>query len=74
MPDLVHRPRATDAVAVHLHREHRGEALGVHEATGHPAASREEVNQPRTTDYPFSLFEMRFDSQGKGQGKGGKAK
>ena len=30
---------------------------------------REEVNQPRTTDYPFSLFEMRFDSQGKGQGK-----
>ena len=30
---------------------------------------REEVNQPRTTDYPFSLFEMRFDSAGKGQGK-----
>ncbi len=30
---------------------------------------REEVNQPRTTDYPFSLFEMRFDADGKGQGK-----
>jgi hypothetical protein len=30
---------------------------------------REEVNQPRTTDYPFSLFEMRFDAAGKGQGK-----
>ena len=30
---------------------------------------REEVNNPRTTDYPFSLFEMRFDSDGKGQGK-----
>jgi len=30
---------------------------------------REEVNQPRTTDYPFSLFEMRFDEEGKGQGK-----
>lgn len=30
---------------------------------------REEVNQPRTTDYPFSVFEMRFDSQGKGEGK-----
>ena len=30
---------------------------------------REEVNQPRTTDYPFSIFEMRFDGQGKGQGK-----
>ena len=30
---------------------------------------REEVNQPRTTDYPFSLFEMRFDAEGKGQGK-----
>lgn len=30
---------------------------------------REEVNQPRTTDYPFSLFEMRFDAAGNGQGK-----
>jgi hypothetical protein len=30
---------------------------------------REEVNNPRTTDYPFSLFEMRFDAAGKGQGK-----
>ena len=30
---------------------------------------REEVNNPRTTDYPFSVFEMRFDSAGKGQGK-----
>ena len=30
---------------------------------------REEVNQPRTTDYPFSIFEMRFDGQGEGQGK-----
>jgi hypothetical protein len=30
---------------------------------------REEVNQPRTTDYPFTLFEMRFDADGKGQGK-----
>jgi len=30
---------------------------------------REEVNNPRTTDYPFSLFEMRFGADGKGQGK-----
>lgn len=30
---------------------------------------REEVNQPRTTDYPFTLFEMRFGADGKGQGK-----
>jgi hypothetical protein len=30
---------------------------------------REVTNQPRTTDYPFSLFEMRFDADGKGQGK-----
>jgi len=30
---------------------------------------REEINNPRTTDYPFSLFEMRFDKSGKGQGK-----
>jgi hypothetical protein len=26
-------------------------------------------NQPRTIDYPFSLFEMHFDKDGKGQGK-----
>jgi hypothetical protein len=26
-------------------------------------------NQPRTVDYPFSLFEMHFDKDGKGQGK-----
>ena len=30
---------------------------------------REEVNNPRTTDYPFSVFEMRFDRAGSGQGK-----
>jgi len=26
-------------------------------------------NQPRTVDYPFTLFEMRFDKSGKGEGK-----
>jgi hypothetical protein len=30
---------------------------------------REQVNQPRTVDYPFTLFEMRFDRNGKGVGK-----
>jgi hypothetical protein len=30
---------------------------------------RETVNQPRTTDYPFTLFEMRFDKSGKGEGR-----
>jgi hypothetical protein len=30
---------------------------------------RETVNQPRTADYPFSLFEMRFDASGKGEGR-----
>jgi len=30
---------------------------------------REQVNQPRTIDYPFTLFEMRFDKAGKGEGK-----
>jgi hypothetical protein len=30
---------------------------------------REQVNQPRTVDYPFTLFEMRFNSAGKGEGK-----
>ena len=26
-------------------------------------------NQPRTVDYPFTLFEMRFDKSGKGEGR-----
>ena len=30
---------------------------------------RETVNQPRTVDYPFTLFEMRFDRNGKGEGR-----
>lgn len=30
---------------------------------------REARNQPRTVDYPFTLFEMHFDKEGKGEGK-----
>jgi len=30
---------------------------------------RESVNQPRTVDYPFTLFEMHFDQAGKGEGR-----
>ena len=30
---------------------------------------REAANQPRTVDYPFTLFEMRFNSAGKGEGR-----
>jgi hypothetical protein len=30
---------------------------------------RETRNQPRTIDYPFTLFEMRFDTSGKGEGR-----
>jgi len=30
---------------------------------------REQVNQPRTYDYPFTLFEMRFNKDGKGEGR-----
>jgi hypothetical protein len=30
---------------------------------------KETVNQPRRSDYPFTLFEMRFDKAGKGEGK-----
>jgi hypothetical protein len=29
----------------------------------------EASDQPRTVDYPFTLFEMRFDKAGKGEGK-----
>lgn len=30
---------------------------------------REAVNQPRSVDYPFTMFEMRFDKDGKGEGR-----
>jgi hypothetical protein len=30
---------------------------------------QEARNQPRTVDYPFTLFEMRFDKSGKGEGR-----
>ena len=30
---------------------------------------REARDQPRTVDYPFSLFEMRFGRDGKGEGR-----
>ena len=30
---------------------------------------RETVNQPRTVDYPFTLFEMRFNKEGTGEGR-----
>ncbi len=30
---------------------------------------REARNQPRTADYPFTMFEMRFDKSGKGEGR-----
>ena len=30
---------------------------------------REARDQPRTVDYPFTLFEMRFDRSGKGEGR-----
>jgi hypothetical protein len=30
---------------------------------------REATNRPRTYDYPFSLFELRFDRSGKGEGR-----
>jgi hypothetical protein len=30
---------------------------------------REQVNQPRTYDYPFTMFEMHFGKDGKGEGK-----
>jgi len=30
---------------------------------------REAREQPRTVDYPFTLFEMRFDKAGKGEGR-----
>ena len=39
--------------------------LGTDREMGYWEAS----NQPRTTDYPFTLVEMRLDKEGKGEGK-----
>jgi hypothetical protein len=30
---------------------------------------REQSQQPRTTDYPFSMFQLQFDKAGKGEGR-----
>jgi hypothetical protein len=38
-------------------------------ATDRPITFREARNQPRTTDYPFTLIEIRFDKNGVGVGK-----
>jgi hypothetical protein len=38
-------------------------------ATPRVIGFREARNQPRSVDYPFSLFEMHFDANGKGEGK-----
>jgi hypothetical protein len=38
-------------------------------ATDRPIGFWEATNQPRTTDYPFLLIEMRLDKNGNGQGK-----
>ena len=38
-------------------------------ATDRPIGFNEARNQPRTTDYPFTLIEIRFNKDGVGQGK-----
>jgi hypothetical protein len=38
-------------------------------ATDRYIGFREAANQPRTTDYPFTLFEIRVNKEGKGEGK-----
>jgi hypothetical protein len=38
-------------------------------ATDRQMSFAEVRNQPRTVDYPFTLFEMHFDQAGKGEGK-----
>ena len=38
-------------------------------ATDRYIGFREAANQPRTTDYPFTLFEIRVNKDGKGEGK-----
>jgi hypothetical protein len=38
-------------------------------ATDRPISMREAVNNPRTTDYPYTLIEIRFDKNGVGVGK-----
>ena len=38
-------------------------------ATDRYIGAAEQLNQPRTIDYPFTLFEIRVDKDGKGEGK-----
>jgi hypothetical protein len=38
-------------------------------ATDRYIGFREAANQPRTTDYPFTLIEIRVNKEGKGEGK-----
>jgi len=38
-------------------------------ATDRPLSYWEQVNRPRSADYPFTVVEMRLDANGKGQGK-----
>jgi len=38
-------------------------------ATDRPIGFKEARDQPRTTDYPFTLIEIRFNKDGVGQGK-----
>lgn len=38
-------------------------------ATDRPISAWEAVNQPRTTDYPFTFIELRVDKNGVGEGK-----
>ena len=38
-------------------------------ATDRPISFLEAVNQPRSTDYPFMILDIRLDASGKGEGK-----
>jgi hypothetical protein len=38
-------------------------------ATDRPMGFREAANRPRSFEYPFTLFDIRFDADGKGVGK-----
>jgi hypothetical protein len=38
-------------------------------ATDRPLGYWEQVNRPRSVDYPFTFIEMRLDAKGKGEGK-----
>jgi len=66
-PDNIMRLGTDIRYAMNFPGEDGGRRIVI--ATPRVISFREARNQPRTVDYPFTLFEMRLDKSGKGEGR-----